>query len=188
MSEIPDSISIEALRNLITGPKPLPGLDRMPALDFGDRFGGASDFQYAICLLIQKSASGVNIAQLLTAAIHLLELAQSNLEESADHLDPEDPRAEGISAQELEFLRGMVRSHAAAIRDAIRAADSVSTLVTCALNHKRAENLARALGNKAAMTSAELASHVLISDELIQSLETDRDGITEFMKTQLQGK
>lgn len=187
-SEIPDSVSAETLKNLIGGAKPLPGSDQFPVIDFGGQFGGPSDLQYVICLLIQQSTDGVNIAQLLFAALHLLSVTESHLEHAVDRLDPSDTSLGAVSQRDLDLVKKTMKSQASDIRDAIRAVDSVASLLGPALSAQRAQAITKSLPKGTVMHSDEFFSRLLISDELINSLGISRSLVSEFVADQLKNR
>lgn len=185
-SEIPDSVSPEMLKNLLGNHKILPGSEQFPALDFGGKFGGPADLQYVMCLLIQQSSDGVNIAQMLFAALHLLAITQSHFESTVDRLDHDKPEMPTITDEEFEIIKSTMRAQAADIRDAIRAVDSVASLLGPALSAQRAQRIVEEVPHGSVMHRSEFFSRMLISDELLRSLGIDRAAISDFVEEQLQ--
>ena len=73
----PDSISGDRLRELASRlSNDLPVSDVIPALEFRDtdiNSGGLCDLQFVLIQLVEKSTSGLEYVQLLTASLYLFE-------------------------------------------------------------------------------------------------------------------
>ena len=76
-NQIPDSISSDKLKQLLGKIAPeMPLSQVIPELSFRDEksdSGGLCDLQFVICQLVEKSKSGLEYHQILTASLYLFE-------------------------------------------------------------------------------------------------------------------
>ena len=99
------------LNTLLRGRNPLPASEAVPALDFGGECGAPCDLQFAICQLIERSAGGTNIIQMLVAAMHLLTEVESHFERHLNSLALEDEPYNTLSGPEQQVLARVMREH-----------------------------------------------------------------------------
>lgn len=177
--KIPDSVSFKELSNLLRDKPSLPISTVIPELDLGGSVGGICDLQFAILQLIQRSANGCNILQLLSASIHLLVEVEYHFAEQINRAEAELPPFEGVTEQErkevIASLRGLILS--------VRASSGLMEELFTGLMHNFGPRRVRAIRDQITgiATPEEFRSHLLISDELLSCLQLPRDRVTEYL-------
>lgn len=180
-SDIPDTISAEALTNLLRGRNPMPLSDVIPALDFGGENGAPCDLQFAICQLIERSEHGINIIQMLVAAMHLLSEVESHFEQHMESLAREDAPYDQLTAGEQQTLARVMREHLMYLKVSLKHLEDVLTPVGYPYYAMRSKELiAGPLADKQ-LDLREFRSYLLISDELIKSLGLERSALTTYL-------
>lgn len=180
-SDIPDTVSTEMLSSLLRGRNPMPLSEGIPALNFGGENGAPCDLQFAICQLIERSEHGVNIIQMLVAAMHLLSEVESHFEKHAESLAREDAPYNELSAGEQQTLARVMREHLMYLKVSLKHLEDVLTPVGYPYYAMRSKDLIDgALAGKE-LDLREFRSHLLISDELINSLGLERPALTTYL-------
>lgn len=177
--KIPDSISFKELSNFLRDKPSLPLSTVIPELDLGGPIGGVCDLQFAIMQLIQRSAKGCNILQLLSAAIHLLTEVEFHFAEQINRVDAELPPFDKTSEEDrkevITTLRGLILS--------LRTANGLNEELFTGLMHNFGIRRIQAIRDQitGVITPEEFRSHLLISDELLDGLQLQRDPVTEYL-------
>ena len=180
-SDIPDTVSTEMLSSLLRGRNPMPLSEAIPALDFGGENGAPCDLQFAICQLIERSEHGVNIIQMLVAAMHLLSEVESHFEKHADSLAREDAPYDQLSAGEQQTLARVMREHLMYLKVSLKHLEDVLTPVGYPYYAMRSKELIQGPLADKQLDLREFRSHLLISDELIKSLGLERSALTTYL-------
>jgi hypothetical protein len=179
--EIPDSISPEMLDTLLRGRNPLPISQVVPALDFGGELGAPCDLQFAICQLIERSANGTNIIQMLVAAMHLLTDVESHFEKHLNSLALEDEPYDQLPAADQQALGRVMRAHTMGLKVAVKHLEDVLTQVGYPFYSQRAQALIEDRFKAKRVLMRDFRSHLLISDELLDSLDVERSAVTTYL-------
>lgn len=179
--EIPDSISPEMLDTLLRGRNPLPISQVVPALDFGGELGAPCDLQFAICQLIERSSNGTNIIQMLVAAMHLLTDVESHFEKHLTSLALEDEPYDQLPAADQQVLGRVMRDHTLGLKVAVKHLEDVLTQVGYPYYSQRAQALIEDRFKAKRVLMRDFRSHLLISDELLDSLEVERTAVTTYL-------
>lgn len=185
MSDIPDSISTESLRSLLSNNEP-PLSAVIPELSFGNQFGGPCDLQYVVSSLIVKSSHGVNMIQLMMSALHMLcevdcrfkrqiESLQDKLTEEHDDLDDRSKQA---------MLRTAERSHIH-LRSSLMALEQVLETFSPVAYQARINELVTTgeLDPAQPIDENKFHSMLLFSSELINSLGISRESISAYLQS-----
>lgn len=183
-TSIPDSVSADMLRGLLG--KGLPESSNIPALDFGGRYGAPCDLQFAVSLLVAQSASGVNIVQTMVAAMHLLTEAQLQLTERIETLkDGSDPEVQQAPEEVRAAITEDLGRQYAALNSAVICLEQVISGLAGFACHHRLRHLIEVGELKSGPTTrAEVLSRLLVSTELIESLDLKRQQVTDYLETQ----
>lgn len=179
--EIPDSISSDMLNTLLRGRNPLPTGDRIPVLDFGGECGAPCDLQFSICQLIERSAGGTNIIQMLVAAMHLLTEVESHFEKHLRSLEQEDEPFDQLPAHEQQVLARVMREHTMYLKASLKHLEDVLARVGYPYYTQRAQDLVKERFTHGRVLMRDFRSHLLISDELLESLGIDRAAVTTYL-------
>ena len=179
--EIPDSISPEMLDTLLRGRNPLPISQVVPGLDFGGELGAPCDLQFAICQLIERSSNGTNIIQMLVAAMHLLTDVESHFEKHLNSLALEDEPYDQLPAADQQALGRLMREHTLGLKVAVKHLEDVLTQVGYPFYSQRAQALIDDRFKTKRVLMRDFRSHLLISDELLDSLEIERSAVTTYL-------
>lgn len=179
--EIPDSISPEMLDTLLRGRNPLPISQVVPALDFGGEIGAPCDLQFAICQLIERSSNGTNIIQMLVAAMHLLTDVECHFEKHLNSLALEDEPYDQLPAADQQALGRVMRGHTMGLKVAVKHLEDVLTQVGYPYYSQRAQALIEDRFKDKRVLMRDFRSHLLISDELLDSLDVERSAVTTYL-------
>lgn len=178
--QIPDSVSYAELNQLLRDKPALPLSPAIPELDLGGPDGGVCDLQFAILQLMERSTTGCNVLQLLSAAIHLLMEVEMHFIDQAKRAESELPPFDDVSSEDravvLSIFRGLIMS--------LKTAGSLNEEVFTSLMHTYG---ARRLGLikdtiTGVITPADFRSHLLISDGLLTGLNLERNSVTQYLE------
>jgi hypothetical protein len=174
----PDSISGRRLRDLLKRQLPeLPVSDKVPSLEFRDEdlgSGGLCDLQFVIIQLVEKSQSGLEYVQLLTASLYLFERCFEFLGQSIDDAN------ETYDGSNKDAVIGELRSFQLIFQRVLRQFNELHLAMSAAASLERIQKLHLQQG--ADMSDQEAESRLLISEGLIQSLGLDRESITTYIQ------
>lgn len=180
--QIPNAVSSDMLRGLLS--KGAPESSVMPRIDFGGKCGGPCDFQFAISQMVARSIEGVNLVQIMVAALHLMTEVQIHMDEQLRLIENGDPKLEAMPEDvRKEVLREM-RRQCAAINSCTTHMEAVLNALTppaCAI---RLGELLRDGDLQPISDRDTVYSHLLISKQVIDSLELDRDSITKYITSE----
>lgn len=181
MSDIPDSISTESLRSLLSSNEQ-PVSDVIPEINFGDQFGGVCDLQYAISSLIAKSSHGVNMIQLMMSALHILCETESQFKRKLDDIDQ---MLKDIPPLERQSIHRTIERQHAHIRTSMMALEQVLETYAPIAYHARINELVKRneIDPEKRVSLNDMRSFLLISTEFIDSLGLSRDSITNYLNT-----
>jgi len=174
----PDAISGRRLRDLLKRQLPeLPVSDKVPSLKFRDEdlgSGGLCDLQFVIIQLVEKSQSGLEYVQLLTASLYLFERCCEFLGQSIEEAD------QTYEGSNKEAVIGELRAFQLVFQSVLRKFNELHLGMSAAATLERIEQLHKKHGPGQSEQDAE--SRVLISDGLIESLGLDRESITTYIQ------
>lgn len=179
--EIPDSISASELSALLSGGDKLPLSTVIPCLDFGGSTGGACDLQFAINQMICASG-GVNIVQVLTAAMHLIVELDCTFANQLDNIRLQYAPYDKASDEERMVMTRYISQNRRGLQNSMLHLESVMAMLVPAFAHERIDLLKQKYGHFENIK--KFRSHLLISDELLMDLEIDRDAVTEYLAQQ----
>ena len=118
----PDSISGDRLRELASRlSNDLPVSDVIPALEFRDvdiNSGGLCDLQFVLIQLVEKSKSGLEYVQLLTASLYLFERCFDFLSESIKEAKDLRGQRQGRDPRRTRLLPAGLQADPGSIRRA----------------------------------------------------------------------
>ena len=182
MSDIPDAVSPDLLRSLLKQDD-APVSKLLPQLNFGDRFGGPCDLQFVVSTLIAKSTNGVNLVQLMMTALHLLSEIEAQLKSQHDQMAAGDGSFASLSADERDVLvRVADRNHGFVRSSVLSLEQTLDTFAPISSQLRIQELLKRGtVTPDTRMPLAELRSILLVSDEILDSLEISRDAMTAYL-------
>lgn len=179
--EIPSSVSTEMLDALLRNRNPLPASAVIPSLDLGGERGAPCDLQFSICQLIERSANGTNIIQMLVAAMHLLVEVESHFDRHITYAMQEDPPYDDLPAVDQQSIARLLRQQLLALRVTLQQLEEVLTTVGYPYYQQRAAELVQGVFQGKKTSLRDFRSHMLISDELLSSLELERQGVTDYL-------
>ena len=174
----PDSISGRRLRDLLKRKAPeLPVSAEIPSLEFRDEdlgSGGLCDLQFVIIQLVEKSQSGLEYVQLLTASLYLFERCFEFLGQSIDDAK------ETYDGADKDAVLGELRAFQLVFQRVLRQFNELHLAMSAAASFERIQKLNQKHGS--GMSDQEAESRLLISEGLIQSLGLDRESITTYIQ------
>lgn len=178
--QIPDSVSADMLRGLLG--KSMPTSAVIPSLDFGGKLGAPCDLQFAVAQIVAQSVAGVNIIQILIAAMHLLSEVQLYLDDRLERIKTGDDTLEGATEGVKAEILAEMKRQCAAITSATVHIESMVQALAPVICQTRIDALVRSGEVAPGVTSTEqLASYLLVSSELLDSLGIKRSDITQFL-------
>lgn len=178
--QFPDRISSDRLRELANrGLKTLelPDSDAIPALQYRDtriNSGGIADLQFVLMLLIEKSESGVDIVQLLTACLFLFNHCDSII--SAGVKEAQN----NLGDDESVSVLGELASYKLVFSNLLHQLSDLHMGVSALVTIERINRLRTVLGDDS--TQADYTSHLLLSQQLLDCLGLDRDAVQPFIE------
>ena len=151
----------------------------IPALEFRDvtiNSGGLMDLQFVLIQLVERSKSGLEYIQLLTASLYLFERCYEFLSDSIKEAKEtyEDNDKVVILAELVSFQL--------VFKNVLDQFFELHLGMSTAANFDRIDSLRRLLGEEA--TQDDYRSHLLISDGLLESLGMSREDVDQFIKNQ----
>ena len=173
----PDSISSDRLRELARGLTPQIALSHViPELAFRDpeiNSGGIADLQFVVMQLIEKSKSGVDIVQLLTATLYLFQhcytIVSEGVDEAQENLTGDEKLAVVAELTSFKLVFANILSQLSELH-----------LGTCAqVTIDRVDRLRTKLGEESGQQ--DYASHLLLSQALLDSLGLTREEVQQFI-------
>lgn len=176
--QIPDAISASALGALLSGRQRLPLSTVIPSLNFGGAIGGSCDLQFAINQLICAS-SGVNLVQILCAAIHLVTEMDSSLLHQLQAIERGDAPYDQASETERQILQRYISQNRRGLQGSLLHLESVMTVLMPTFAYERIQWLRQHHGLIGDLPS--FRSQLLISDELLRDLELERQVVTDYL-------
>lgn len=177
--EIPNAASFAELSNYLRDKPHFPLSDAIPQLNLGGQEGGICDLQFAIMQLIQRSDAGVNVLQMLSASIHLMLEVEFHFAEQLRRVEAELPPFNDAPQADKDDVARALRALLVSLRTSSGLTESLFSQLTSTFGFRRLEDL-RKRGARP-ITTAELRSYLLISDELLSSLNLDRSPVTEYL-------
>ena len=151
----------------------------IPALDFRDiaiNSGGLMDFQFVLIQLVERSKSGLEFVQLLTASLYLFERCFEFLSDSIKEAK------ETYEGDDKVVVLGELVSFQLVFKNVLDQFAELHLGMSASANFDRIDRLRRVLGEEA--TQDDYRSHLLISDGLLKSLGLDRKDVDQFIKRQ----
>ena len=179
--EIPDSVSPEMLDGLLRNRNPLPTSDTIPSLDLGGETGAPCDLQFAMSQLISRSSRGTNIIQMLVASLYLAAEVEDHFSQQLQRLMQEDPPYADASAAEQQLIGSFLSNHLLSLRMGIQQLESLLAEVGYPYYQERARQLLTTTFKDKAVKLRDFRSHMMISDELLGSLQVDRAAVTDYL-------
>jgi hypothetical protein len=176
--EIPDSISSSELSALLGGRNKLPLSTIIPSLDFGGAHGGACDLQFAINQMIVASG-GVNIVQVLCAAMHLIQELDCSFEGQLENLRLQREPYDKATDEERFMMERYITQNRRGLHNSMLHLESVIAVLMPPFANERISHLRKLGGIQRSVR--EFRSQLLISDELLRDLEIDRDAVTDYL-------
>jgi hypothetical protein len=169
------------LNTLLRGRNAMPSSELIPALDFGGECGAPCDLQFAICQLIERSVGGTNIIQMMVASIHLLAEVDSHFERHTRSLELEDEPYDSLSGSQQQALARVFREHMLLLKSSLNQLEELLAKAGYPYYSQRAQGIINGpLGDKRVLMR-DFRSRVLISDELLDSLQINRDDVTNYL-------
>ena len=151
----------------------------IPALDFRDvaiNSGGLMDLQFVLIQLVERSNSGLEFVQLLTASLYLFERCYEFLSDSIKEAK------ETYEGDDKVVILGELVSFQLVYKSVLTQFEELHLGLSASANFDRIDSLRQMLGEEA--TQDDYRSHLLISDGLLKSLGLDRDDVDQFIKRQ----
>ena len=151
----------------------------IPALDFRDvaiNSGGLMDLQFVLIQLVERSNSGLEFVQLLTASLYLFERCYEFLSDSIKEAK------ETYEGDDKVVVLGELVSFQLVYKSVLTQFEELHLGLSASANFDRIDSLRRMLGEEA--TQDDYRSHLLISDGLLKSLGLERKDVDQFIKRQ----
>jgi hypothetical protein len=158
----------------------LPVSDVIPELDLGGSLGAPCDLQFVVSQVIERSKAGTNIVQMLTAAMHLLVEVESFFQGQLDGVSQKAPAFEALSDDQRAMVVGIIGLHLKACQNCLASLESLFQGGCTTYYEARARYLMQGPLKGRRISLAEFRSHLLISDELIASLDLEREAIDRY--------
>lgn len=178
--EIPDSVSSDLLNSLLDKRYSLPPSDKIPVLNFGGYSGGPSDLQLVIGQLIEKSANGVNVTQMLVAALHLMHEVRLHLKQQLQDLHDGNETYAGIDKSMRRRAYSALRRDLMDLTEGLAHTNNAVAAFMEACMTVRADDIsAQFAGGKVDLPT--FRSYLLISEELLSDLGIERSVVTDFL-------
>jgi hypothetical protein len=175
---VPDSVSPEKLKQLLSQLAPeVPLSKAIPSLAFRDSSldsGGLCDLQFAIIQLVEKSKDGVEYHQLLTASLYLFDRCVYYLKDSI-----RDARV-NYQENDRESVLAELEKFSLVFESVFQQFQELHMGMSTAATIERMHCLRKRLGDFTDQDTYR--SHLLLSESLLESLDLDRDVVTEFVK------
>lgn len=155
----------------------LPASAVIPALDFRDEdlgSGGICDLQFVIIQLVEKSQSGLEYVQLLTASLYLFERCCEFLGQCIDDA------SETYNDADKAAVLGELRSFQLLFQRLLRQFYELHLAMGAAASFERIQKLGQKYGP--GLPDRDATSRLLISEGLIKSLGLDRESITTYIE------
>lgn len=179
--EIPNSVSSEMLDALLRNRNPLPTSTAIPTLNLGGERGAPCDLQFAICQIIERSTNGTNIIQMMVAAMHLLTEVEAHFDRHITYAMQEDPPYDDLPAVDQQGIARFLRQHLLSLRVSLQQLEEILTLIGYPYYEMRAKELTHGVFQGKKTNLREFRSHMLISDELLDSLQLQRQPVTDYL-------
>ncbi|HCA35884.1 MAG TPA: hypothetical protein DEP13_04490 [Gammaproteobacteria bacterium] len=157
----------------------LPVSEVIPSLDFRDiaiNSGGLCDLQFVLIQLVERSKSGLEYVQLLTASFYLFDRCFEFLSESIKEAK------ETYEGDDKVVVLGELVSLQLVFKNVLDQFAELHLGMCVSANHDRINSLRRKLSEEA--TQDDYRSHLLISDGLLKSLGLNREDVDQFIKHQ----
>lgn len=180
--EIPDSISTEMLDALLRNRNPLPTSAVIPVLDLGGEHGAPCDLQFVICQIIERSTNGTNIIQMMVAAIYLLTEVESHFDSHITYAMQDEAPYDELSEEDRRGVARMFREHLLPLRASLRQLEENLTAIAFPYYDMRAFELTHDVFRGRKVELRDFRSHMLISDEVLESLQLDRQLVTNYLE------
>lgn len=180
--EIPHAVSTEALHSLLersSGGFPVSTV--VPSLNFGGALGAPCDLQFVVSQLIHRSATGTNLVQLLVAATHLLSESENHFSEQLARLDNPEAPYDRLNTAERQATLRLAEQHRDQLRAALGCLEQLLQDFSMPFYQARSRSLINGPLAGQSIPVHEFRSHLLISDELLESLELQRPAVTAFL-------
>ena len=180
--EIPHAVSTEALHSLLERASSGPPVSAViPALNLGGALGAPCDLQFVISQLIQRSSTGTNLVQMLVAATHLLSESEGHFSEQLARLDSPEPPYDRLSPAERAATAQLAGQHRDQLRAALECLEALLQEFSLPFHQARSRSLLSGPLAGRSIPVREFRSHLLISEELLDSLELERAAVTAFL-------
>lgn len=163
---------------LLSGRHRLPVSPVIPSLNFGGDVGGSCDLQFVINQLISAS-SGVNLVQVLCAAIHLVNEMDQNLLQQLQAIEQGDAPYDSASDTERQILQRYVVQNRRGLQGSLLHLESVMAVLMPTFAHERIQWLRQ--HNLLDSDLPTFRSRLLISDELLRDLELERQVVSDYL-------
>lgn len=166
---LPDSVSSEYLKSLLTSANALPASSALPKINFGAEIGGLGELTLVNALLINQAAVQPNAAQVALMVFTMISQLKQGFEEELARLDIDE-----ISSTERAFAERVVRN--------LSTAQDVLAPVTERLVELAAAIRFHALASDVlTLDPRQRDSRLLISDECLSDLQISREQITDLL-------
>ena len=157
----------------------LPVSDVIPALEFRDpdiNSGGLCDLQFVLIQLVEKSKSGLEYVQLLTASLYLFERCFDFLSESIKEAK------ETYEGDDKVVILGELVSYQLVYKQILDQFAELHLGMSTSATLDRTDRLRRKLDDSA--TQDDYRSQLLISDGMLESLGLTRKDVDLFIQRQ----
>lgn len=179
--EIPDSISPEMLDGLLRNRNPLPISDVIPSIDFGGSVGAPCDLQFALSQLIERSARGTSILQMLVTSLYLITEIEGHFDQHLELVMREDPPYTDVPAADQKQIARCMRSYLMGLRIASQQLEELLAVIGYPYYQERAKQLIETEFKGRPRSLPDFRSHMMISSELLDSLQIDRASVTTYL-------
>lgn len=181
---IPDSVSYGTLASLLAAGGKAPASPVIPSLEFGNEGGAPCSLQLVVMCLIQQSRSGVNICQIVTAALFLLHNAQSEFEKWERLAQAGDVPFADASAEERREATFAMRELLATMSAITPQLENINRALLVPLIAQRMSE-ARLPTPRTEEQRTDQLSRLLIDDDLLNDLGIDRSDVNRFLASHL---
>lgn len=181
---IPDSVSHSTLASLLAAGGKAPASPVIPTLEFGSEGGAPCSLQLVVMCLIQQSRSGVNICQIVTAALFLLHNAQSEFEKWERLAETGDFPFADASPEERHDAAFDMRELSAVMNAITSQLENINRALLVPLIAQRMNEINLPTPRTEEQRTNQL-SQLLIDDDLLNDLGINRSDVNRFLSSHL---
>lgn len=181
-SRIPDSISADQLKRLLSRSFEMPLSDVIPELDLGDGDdlpGGICDLQLALMQIIKRSTYGTNLMQEFTAALYLIHSVGECLHRRSKQAKANTGPFRQLSDHDRNEIISVLGEYIEVHSVVTHLCESLHHAFMFGSSPETIRQIRSRLGDQASIE--EVRSHLMVGDGLLKTLQISRDDFTQYV-------